>query len=160
MADLGAAGLGGWPHATWTWTARSRPAGRRDWRRRRSAWGSPASRWEATRLPVTGARWPPCYLLRPALPVAERPCPASSLLPGGAGAQHGVERHHQLAHAGRERELRGLPRPAQPLVEGRDRRIGAPRRRDRGHVEAGAQGRPAPPTVRLPRILPLSRLNG
>src|SRR4051794_5000966 len=93
--------------------------------------------------------------------LAERPCSLSSLLPGGAGAQHGVERHHQLAHAGRERELGGLPRPTQPLVEGRDRRVGAPRAAATAAMYRQAR-RVAlpPPTVRLPRILPLSRLNG
>jgi hypothetical protein len=74
----------------------------------------------------------------PPPPKYERPCSASSLLPGGIGAEHGVERDHQLAHAGRERELGRLPGQAEPPVEAGDRRVAAPGGRHRGHVQASA----------------------
>ena len=75
--------------------------------------------------------------------LAKRPCSASSLLPGSAGAEHGIEDHDQLAHAGGQRDLGRLPGLAQSFVEAGDGGVGATHGREHGHVQAGAQRRPA-----------------
>jgi hypothetical protein len=64
--------------------------------------------------------------------------------PRGPLAEHGIEKDHQLARAGRERGLAGLSRPAQAPVEAGDRRVG-PHRRQHGHVEGRADPGPAAP---------------
>ena len=71
-------------------------------------------------------------------PEAKRPCWPSSVLPGGIGAEHRVEGHDQLAHAGGKHKLRWLAGLTEPLVEAGDHRIAAPGSRHCGHVEAGA----------------------
>ena len=73
--------------------------------------------------------------------------------------EHGVEDHQQLAHAGCEGHLLRLARGQEPLVEvlmtGLQRvAVNAPMYR-----EVRTLARP-PQTVRLPLIVPLSRLKG
>src|SRR4029453_9778325 len=58
----------------------------------------------------------------------ERPCLASSLLPGGIGGGHGC-----------------LPGRGEPLLEAGDHRVAAPGGSDCSHVEAGPQGCPTTP---------------
>src|SRR4051812_43493094 len=64
--------------------------------------------------------------------------------PGGAGAQDGVEDHHQLAHGGGERELLGLTGLEQALVEVANGGVEAARHQGR-HVERGADLVPPAP---------------
>ena len=56
----------------------------------------------------------------------------------------GIAEHQQLAHAGGQRHLGGLPGRDQALIEGADDRIGTGGG-DGGHIEDGADGgAPAP----------------
>ena len=73
--------------------------------------------------------------------------------------QHRVENRQQLAHPGGEGDLRRFPDRPQSLIERLEDRIVAHRRQG-AHVQHGAHVGPAPQTARLPRRVPLSRLNG
>ena len=56
---------------------------------------------------------------------------------------HDIEDRHELAHAGDHGDLEGLAGGNEPFPKGSDDRVET-HRRDRGHVQAGPDGRPAP----------------
>ena len=80
-------------------------------------------------------------------------------LPGGVVVHHGVQNRQQLAHAGRQRDLRGLPRRPQALIKRFEYRIIA-HRHEGPHVQGGPHVGASPQIVRVPRRVPLSRVKG
>jgi hypothetical protein len=70
----------------------------------------------------------------------------SSLLrvPGGVVFHHGMKNRQQLAHAGRQRDLRGLPRRPQALIKRFEYRIIA-HRHEGTHVQGGPHVGASPP---------------